>query len=59
MVDELKNFFTTHRECEEGLGLWFGSIHVTILPSYQDMKTIALYLHKHDYSLVVKTKYTS
>ena len=31
-----------------------GSIPVAILPSCQYMKTIALYLHKHQYSWVVK-----
>ena len=39
------------------LGFW--SIPVAILPSGQDMKTFALYLHKHKYSWVVKIRNTS
>ena len=37
---------------EERGVLWFGSIPVAILPSCQDMKTIALSLHKHAYIVV-------
>ena len=39
---------------EERGVLRVGSIHVVILPSCQDVKTIALRLHKHVYSWVVK-----
>ena len=39
---------------EERGVLGVGSIPVAILPSCQDMKTIALKLHKHEYSWVVK-----
>ena len=35
-----------------------GSIPVVILPSCQDMKTIALYLHKYNYSWEVKIRNT-
>ena len=41
----------TGSEEKEVLGV--GSIPVAILPSCQDMKTIALYFHKYEYSLVV------
>ena len=34
--------------------LLIGSIPVAKIPSCQDMKTIALLLHKHEYSWVVK-----
>ena len=40
---------------ERGI-LGVGSIPVPILPSCQNMKTIALYLHKHEYSWVVKIR---
>ena len=33
------------------------SIPIAILPSCQDMKTIALQLHKHEHSLVVHLKH--
>ena len=36
-----------------------GSIPVSILPSCQDMITIALQMHKHEYSWVVKLRNTS
>ena len=44
---------------EERGVLGVGGIPVAILPSCQDMKTIALYLHKHEYSRVVKIRNTS
>ena len=43
---------STGSEEREVLGV--GSIPVAILPSCQDMKTFTLYLHKHEYSWVVK-----
>ena len=43
---------------EKGV-LGIGSIPVALLPSCQDMKTIALYLHKYNYSWVVKIRNTS
>ena len=36
-----------------------GSIPVAILPSCQNIKTIALYLIKHEYDWVVKIRNTS
>ena len=39
---------------EERAVLWVGSIPVAILLSCQDMKNIALQLHRHEYSWVVK-----
>ena len=36
-----------------------GSIPVAILPSCQDMKTIAILLHKHEYSWVEEIRNTS
>ena len=36
-----------------------GSILVAIHPSCQNMKTIALYLHRYEYSWVVKLRNTS
>ena len=36
-----------------------GSISVAIHPSCQDMKTTALYFHKHEYFWVVKLRNTS
>ena len=44
---------------EESGVLEVGSIPVAIPPSCQDMKTIALQLHKHEYSWEVKIIYTS
>ena len=44
---------------EERGVLGFGSIPVAILPSCQDVKIIALELHKHVYSWVVKIRNTS
>ena len=44
----------TRSEEREVLGV--GSIPVAILPSCQDIETIALKLHKHDYSWVVKIR---
>ena len=41
---------------EERGVLGVGSIPVAIIPSCHDMKTIALQLHKHEYSWVVKDK---
>ena len=38
--------------------LGVGSIPVAILPSGQDTKTVALYLHKHKCSWVVKIRNT-
>ena len=46
-------------ESEEREVLGVRSIPVTILPSCQDMKTIALELYKHEYSWVVKIRNTS
>ena len=45
--------------CEEREVLGVGTIPVAILPSYQDVKTIALYFHKHEYSRIVKKRNTS
>ena len=39
------------RSEERGM-LGVGSIPVSIIPSFQDMKTIALYLHKHEFRWV-------
>ena len=39
--------------------LWVGSIPAAILLSCQDMKNIALQLHKHEYSWVVEIRNTS
>ena len=36
-----------------------GSIPVAILSSCQNMKTVVLYLHEHEYSWVVKIRNTS
>ena len=47
----------TGSEEREVLGV--RSIPVAILFSFQDMKTIALYLHKQEYSCVVKKRNTS
>ena len=47
----------TGSEEREVLGV--GSIPFAILPSCQDMKTFALLMHKHQYSWVVKIRYTS
>ena len=47
----------TGSEEREVLGV--GSIPVAILPSCQDMNPIALQLHAHEYSWVVKIKNTS
>ena len=44
---------------EEGGVLTVGSIPVAILPSCQNFKTIALYLHKHEHSWVLKIRNTS
>ena len=52
-----KPLLPTRSEEREVLGV--GSIHVAILPSCQDIKIIALYLHKHEYSWVVKIRNTS
>ena len=39
--------------------LGIGSIPVTILPSCKDIKPIALYLHTHEYSWLIKLRNTS
>ena len=44
---------------EEKEVLKVGSIPVALLSSCQDMKSIALELHKHEYSRVVKLRNTS
>ena len=45
---------------ENVLGVFgVGSIPVSIHPYCQDMKTIVSYLHKHEYSWVVKIRNTS
>ena len=44
---------------EEREVLGFGSIPVAKLPSCQDMNHIALQLHEHEYSWVVKIRNTS
>ena len=50
-------YLTTRSEKREVLGV--GSIPIAMLPSCQDMKTIALYLHKYEYCWVVKIRNTS
>ena len=42
-------------------GCWVGNIAVVIFPSFQDTKTFALQLHKHEYnySWIVKIRKTS
>ena len=45
--------------CEDRGVLGIGSIPVAILPSCQDTKTSALYLHKHENSWVVEIRNTS
>ena len=44
------------REVRRGEYIGGGGIPVTILPSCQDMKTITLQLHEHEYSWVVKIR---
>ena len=44
---------------EEREVLRVGSIPVAILSSCQDLKTIALYLHKYEYTWVVNIRNTS
>ena len=44
---------------EERVVFWAGSIPVAILPSCQDMKTIAFKVYKHKYSWVIKIRNTS
>ena len=44
---------------EERGVFWVVTIPVTILSSCPDLKTIELWLHKHNYSLVVKIRNTS
>ena len=51
------NTFTTPGSKERGV-FGVGNISVGLLPFCQDMKTVALYLHKHGYSWVVKIKKT-
>ena len=46
------------RSEEKGV-LGIGSVPVAILPSCQDIKPIALLLHKYEYSWVVKLRNTS
>ena len=48
---------TVNEEEREVLGV--RSIPVAILPSHRDRKIIALQLHKHKYSWVVKIRNTS
>ena len=54
MLIILDNLLPTGSEQREVLG--FGRIPVAILPSCQDMKTVALQLHRHKCSWVVKIK---
>ena len=51
------NLLPTRSE-ERGV-LGAGIIPVAILPSCQDMKTIALYLHKNEISWILKLRNTS
>ena len=51
------NLLPTESREREVLGV--GNIPVVILPSCQDMKTIALWLRKYEYSRVVKIRNTS
>ena len=52
-----KYLLPTGSEEREVLGV--GSMPVAILPSNQDMNPIALQLHEHEYSWVVKIRNTS
>ena len=45
------DLISTGNEEREVMGIW--SISVAILPSCKYMKNIAVYLHKHEYSLTV------
>ena len=58
---EGRNFNLTSlptRSEERGV-LGVGSIPVAILPSCQDMRTIVLQMHKHEYSWAVKIRNAS
>ena len=56
-IDEGDTCFTTHRKWGEGV-LGAGSIPVEIHATCQNMKPIALQLHKRDCSWVVKIRNT-
>ena len=59
MILYLIDLYLLPTRSEERGVLGVGSIPVAILPSCQDMKTIALQLYKHEYSWVVKIRNTS
>ena len=59
LTDNYKSIDLLPTGSEEREVLGVGSIPVAILPSCHDMNPIALHLHEHEYSWVVKIRSTS
>ena len=57
LLSDYYNLIPTGSEEREISG--FGSIPFAILPSCQDIKAVAMYLHKHEYSWVITMRNTS